>query len=578
MAFRILPFFIFLFFLHDSWASIIGDRKICGSFFLRTEGLFDLGLFSSNDLLLICGDPSVSGWENVPKNQSIYQIKTILRSKGHFKAEIIEEEDKTIVRPGEKSFIRKVIFRNDPPGFKDIVFRGYENQAITPAALEKAKEWTRSRLRALGYACPKVHVKADPIKEELYVEISAGRKLKLVAVQRPRADELKPSAFERKDAFKVGQTFNGDLLALTSRRLTESDVAQFAYFDEECDPEGVRVDQKVTLAPPRTFLISFGASTEELPIFQAEWKNSRLDDLGTNLSFKLYASPRKQSIKAQSQLYWFESFPEFFLLPSAEVRRESEPTYEILSQHFQWGLGHTNDDSRHRYAFGYTPSYTIEKTLDGEGPDNIQFFSFKTQAQMTSHYFEFYKATPQEGYELSIGWEAQREGVGSPLSLDLFNFSGTYLMNLGKWDPPLTVLGFRFSHDVALSSDLNEIPTSYRLFLGGAENIRGFSRKSINNDNQGYLTTSYLGVEARFLEVLPYKVQPFVFMDAGKVSQASWTFGESTYTSPGVGVRWQSPLGALRGTVAKGRILNKEVDAPQPKEEWNFYLSYGQEF
>lgn len=575
----IFAFVILNLFLTSATAQILkpSPKSICGPFYILEKQLFFTQFFSKNDKLLICGSEA-PGWGSIPENQALFHIKSILEAKGYFSPQIKKEKDRILIDPGEVSRIKNIRFQSDPPDFQDKIFRGVKDKPMTPEALENIKDWTYSRLRAMGYPCPQVAIQAGYEDESILVKINPGQRLHLMEVIRPVDLDLKPQVFERHEAFDVGDWFNGDLLSLTSRRLVENDIVQFSHFEDYCLPRGAVAKEVALLGKPRTLIFAIGASTEELPIFKTEWKNSRLDEYGSSVLVTLYTSPRLQSLKTSSELYWIPSLPPFYILPSAEIRRESEPTYKAILQEFQLGVGHKNDDSRHRYAFSYLPTYTIENTLEGEGPGRIQYFSFETGFQMTSHYFEFFRMTPQEGYQLAASWKAQRQGLGSEFSADLLKISGTHLWNLGRLDPPLTVVGVRFGHSVVTTAQIDEIPASFRLFLGGAEDVRGFSRKSINNLNLGYQTTSFLGLEGRFLEVLPYKLQPFIFSDFAKVGDQAWEWNKDTYLSPGLGVRWQSPIGALRGTVARGYILNQDNTKSQPNQELNFYLSYGREF
>ena len=570
-----------MFFFHPGSARAAVDDHLCGPYYVR-QGVLKSALnlnqlFNRNDRMLICGS-DLPGWSEIPRSQAIYHIKTILNAAGYFNPEIQEEENKVLVIPKDRSFIEKVIFLNAPGDFEDRIFHGIKKQPLTPDALENAKNWSLSRLRSMGYPCPEVTVRAAYESETLVVDIRSGPKQKLTRVIRPETEELKTKIFSRYDAFDTQEWFNADMLALTSRRLIEQEVAQFATFEDQCTDDGAIATQKLVLGKPKTLLFAVGASTEEFPIFKSEWKNNRLDSYGSTATLELFTSSRRQALTARSQLYWFRNTPELYLTPSVGVTHRTEPTFKTLAQEFRFGLGHQNDDSRHHYSFNYTPVYTVEKTIEGEGPAHLQYLSFETTLQLMSHYYEFYRMAPQEGYQFGILWRAQREGAGSTFTADMLGINGTYLMNLGNYDPPLTVLGLRFGHTSVLTPNLDGLPPSFRLFLGGADDVRGFSRKSINNANRGYLTTSHLGFEARFLEVLPFKLQPLILADVAKVGEEAWTWNSDTYFSPGAGVRWQSPFGAIRGTIARGIVYNEDLSRPQPNKEWNLYFSYGREF
>src|SRR5690606_4565119 len=107
------------------------QEHLCGPYYILNDLLstaFKINqLFNKNDLMLICG-ADVPGWETVPKTQAIYHIRTILKSSGYYSPLFSEKEDKLIIDPGERRYIKKVIFKNQPQGFADRIFRGIEEK------------------------------------------------------------------------------------------------------------------------------------------------------------------------------------------------------------------------------------------------------------------------------------------------------------------------------------------------------------------------------------------------------------------------------------------------------------------
>jgi translocation and assembly module TamA len=131
-----------------------------------------------------------------------------------------------------------------------------------------------------------------------------------------------------------------------------------------------------------------------------------------------------------------------------------------------------------------------------------------------------------------------------------------------------------------LSNGITEtnIPTSDRVFVGGDQNLRGFPRKGIDNQGLGYLTFLYLGFELRLIEELPYRLQPFLLWDLGQTGNKRYTVDPTLFISEGIGLRWLSPFGTLRGSIARGRVLYYEITDTFVPEQWVYFISFGQEF
>lgn len=122
------------------------------------------------------------------------------------------------------------------------------------------------------------------------------------------------------------------------------------------------------------------------------------------------------------------------------------------------------------------------------------------------------------------------------------------------------------------------LPTELRFFLGGIDNLRGYSRYELPENGLGALTSFYLGIENRFPSFLPWNLEPLVFSDFGNLSQDSLTFSSYGYASPGIGLRLNSPIGVFRATLARGVVLGTLPTNTEDKSHWQFYFGYGQEF
>jgi outer membrane translocation and assembly module TamA len=85
------------------------------------------------------------------------------------------------------------------------------------------------------------------------------------------------------------------------------------------------------------------------------------------------------------------------------------------------------------------------------------------------------------------------------------------------------------------------------------------------------MTAFYLDPELRFTDLPLFGLQPFVFFDLGETGATPASFDSPLLYSPGLGLRYKSPFGVFRTTLARGFPL----DTPGG---WNFYFSFGEEF
>lgn len=561
--------------------------KICGEFYIDSSDyllLFNDLSFTENEKILICGGDR-PGWKKIPRWQAVNNVKVFLSSRGYNNPKFRESRFRVEINKGELSKIKEINFLGKSATLKKFNFLGAEGRIINSSNLNVIEAWTRSRIKMLGYPCPDIASFANAKSGKVDVKISAGKKTRISTVNRDAEGGLSLKALSRFDAFQKGDFYNGENLALTSRRVIKSGIADYSDFSINCmgEYENGDLKQRLTYNKPQSIIFAFGGTTEQLPLLKLSWKHSRLDQNASLLKAEMFLSPLEQSTTLIGNLHIFNNVPRLYFIPELKIARYSEETLNSLSQSFVnqslgLGLGYGYDDAYRTLKVESKPTYTIEDQETGLGPKNTKYLSLETSVALFNHRFEYNQMSPFEGYELNFKWSFRQKGVGSDFSGNLYGLNGTYLINWGGYDPPLFILGFRFGYSTLVTSDLVNTPNRLRLFLGGGDDLRGFSRKSINNNELGFRTTAYLGTELRALRILPFNLEPLIFMDVGKVGVESFDFSSEEIFSPGLGLRWQSPFGALRGTVARGFVSEKDKIELDLKEEWNFFISLGREF
>lgn len=557
-------------------------ENICGPYFLTSEkSIFASSLkFNKNELLLICG-ADTPGWKNIPPWQALENIKNNLRKKGYYSPSILYIKNKIIIDPGNVSRIKTIIYKNTPPDFFDVKLSGIDNATLNTESIDQLKAWGLSRMRSIDYPCPQVTVEASVDNQTVIVNMLSGPKTPIHKVIRPNTPGIHPNIWTRFDAFQIGDEYKENLFMLTSRRLAGSNLVNYSDFINECSSVEEKMgifEERITLSQPRSLIFAIGASTEELGIIKTSWRHSRIDQYASQVEASVYLSTLEKSFQTQSHWYPLPNSPRIYILPTFTVERNSEVFYTSVTQSLSSQVGYYHDNSIHQYQLEAGPSYNIEDTLEGSGPPHVKYLSFDSTIALLSHDYELYQSIPQSGYQITADWNTRQKGLGSPTSGNRYQLKGTYLINWGHFSPPLYVLGFRFELATLATPALENAPKKLRLYLGGNEDIRGFARKSINNQTQGYLTTAYLGTEIRALQLLPYQLQPLLFIDVAQTGTDTFTLDPTLFWSPGTGLRWQSPFGSFRATGAYGLIAQKGLERSLPDGGWNFFLSYGQEF
>ena len=124
-----------------------------------------------------------------------------------------------------------------------------------------------------------------------------------------------------------------------------------------------------------------------------------------------------------------------------------------------------------------------------------------------------------------------------------------------------------------------QIPISRLFFSGGANSVRGYKLdylgpRNVSNDPVGGEAVMEFSLEGRFPLPIYEKIGGVVFLDAGNVFPKihNLDLGQLKY-SPGVGLRYLSPIGAIGVDIAfPTNRINYQQDSPY---QVHFTVGYG---
>lgn len=547
------------------------------------EGSLSLG---RNEEVLVCGsDKGGEGWKQVPIPQAQYQISVYLNNEGYLSPRFERDKDKLYVWVGPRTEIKTLEVHGanaqlDPSKKRKIV-----GEPLEPARLNEVQQWAETQLRNKGHACPKVSVEAQAWDSKVIATASPGLIQHIRSLKRVGFDVFDQEYLKRYEAFEIGDEYDAREMQLTVSRMLTDGFIQSANFETACHEDMVDLTLRGSIGPPKLFRFEVGASTEQFPFGRVIFKNVRLDDKASSFTAQLDVSPRIQSIALTSQLYWLPGSTRTFFGPRAQTARYKETAYEYLEAKGGADLGRFWDMGDTRLVGRVGPTLNFIETKQGVGPSNVSYLSWEGSLEAMSHNYESNVRTQFEGWTGALRYRGQRKGLGSEININRYDVAYKGLWNMGNYAPPLFVLGFRFEASGVDAtepgpgqSNDNLVPIDYRIFYGGADNLRGFARKSLSNNEVGFLSSAYAGIELRLIEEVPYNIEPLLLYDIARLGSGRMEFDAPIFTSSGVGVRWASPFGTLRGSAARGKIHRADATTEGYKQDWVYFVSFGQEF
>lgn len=557
------------------------DKALCDHIFLK-EGSLRL---NENERILVCGTSKAGeGWRHIPLPQSQWELNNILQSQGYFKPRFERDIDRLFVWSGPRSEANTLQVQGDQHFLRPEKKRKILGYPLTSEKLNEVRRWAEQDLRSQGFACHKIQVEAHAWDASLHVDVEPLPRQRIGALSYTGLEGLHVDTFLRYRAFEPGDIYDIRETRLTTERLLADGLFQSAYYVTDCQGDQVNLELRASVGRPRIFQFGIGASTEEFPFTDISFRNARLDHRASSFAARLYASNIRQSLDFRSELYWFIGYPQLYFGPRFRTERQSENAYEALLSKAGADIGLSWDRWNIRFQGRFGPTLNYANTVRGFGPANATYTSLEGNLNFQNHVYELFFRDQYEGWSGNLQVIGNRRGLGSEFSVDRYDLNFKYLWNLGAYSPPLLVLGTRFQGSMVLAREQeaqnirDALPLEYRIFYGGDDNLRGFARKSLNNRGLGYLTAVYLGFELRLVEQLPHRLQPLLLWDLGRMGDQARALDPPVFISEGVGLRWATIFGSLRGSIARGRIWSGDQSTQDYAQQWIYFLSYGQEF
>lgn len=538
--------------------------------------------WSTSEKRTLCGSAAAPSWQNIPFNQAEFFFRSFLQSRGYHKPVFEKRDDKLYVKPGKLTLVSAI--KAYPPR-ADLELENYWfsiGRPLTPQELNNIEKWLIFRLGRMGYACPKISLTADRETGEVLAQFETGDHWTIEEINGGSIPQVEDGTLDRYRAFDIGDPYDPILLEISATRIKESQTVINTQYSPECSKTSSGTLRQTTLpGEPRLVTFGFGFDSENLFIAKGSWRNSRLSRSASILDVSGSLSYRQQMFLTSYDYYYLTEPSAHYLKSYLRLERNFEPNYESRSIKTLSAPAYQFDSSNLKFDMYAGPSLQFESTLRGDAPSNTRLLTLDLSLNMQSHLYEYFLANPQEGFQVSLFGSFSNQDIASDVSISHYKLNFTYLWNIADWDPTIWVLGFRGAYVTSQpgkGTDATQLPPSFKQFLGGSDDMRGFARKNLPSEGTGSLTKAYLGVELRLNNKLPWNLQPLVFVDGGQLGDLAFDLNEEKFYSPGVGMRWQSPIGTVRVSAAKGFVIDDKLGKYGDRTGWQIYFSLGEQF
>ncbi|WP_328805233.1 autotransporter assembly complex protein TamA [Spirabiliibacterium pneumoniae] len=307
--------------------------------------------------------------------------------------------------------------------------------------------------------------------------------------------------------------------------------------------EDHRVDLNVLLRPKKknSMEIGIGYASDVGPRLQLNWNKPWINSRGHSFRSSFYLSKPQQTVEMTYKIPLLKNALKYYYEYSAGLDRER--TNDTHSDTITLaGLRYWKHDSGWQYFLGLRARYDAFTQAD---VSNRTLLIYPTaglnRTRLRGGMF------PSWGDAQNITFNLGQKIWGSDVNFFSVRASSAWIRTY--FDNHRILL--RFDAGYMKSADFNRIPPALRYFAGGDRSIRGYGYKKISpKDKNGKLVGASRLATANF--EYQYQVYPnwwgAIFYDTGLAAN-SYSRKELR-SGAGVGVRWASPVGAVKLDIA----------------------------
>lgn len=473
------------------------------------------------------------------------------------------------ITPGEPVRIREVRLRVDGPGADDPAFRRWEAAyplARGDALRHRTYEDAKSRLLQIGRERGYVEGRLEQHRVTVDLE-SKHADIDMHYVSGPRytfgeitieQEDFDETFLRRYLTFETGDPYDASQLLNLRRSLADSDYFMHADVIPMHDQasEG-RIPVHISLSPRKRklYTVGLGYSTDTGARGRLGFEERRANQYGHRYGATLRVSEIQSSVTARYQVPLTRPVTDTLTYSILWLDEETDTTDRTTAS-----IGADITQQAGRWLRSTGLNYEWERFLIADVEErslllipNIRWQRIKADQRIQTRH----------GWIFNIGFRGAAESVFSDTSFLQTHTSGKYIV--GITDRTRVLL--RAAGGASWVPEFAELPTSQRFFAGGDQSVRGYSYNSLGPEDAlgrvvGGRHLLVGSVEYEF-DFLP-RTSLAAFYDAGNAFNGDEYRPQS---GAGVGLRWKTPIGAVRLDLAQA--LSKDG------RPWRLHLTLG---
>lgn len=425
-------------------------------------------------------------------------------------------------------------------------------QQLNHATYENAKKHFSDQAINYGYFAASFTKKTLIIDPEagtadLELHFDSGPRYSFGQVSFDDQGELKDSYLNKFVRFKKGAAFDADKLSELSRELRASGYFNEVLVDikEQQANEALEipVEALLRMRKPHSLDLGLGYSTDIGPRVSGSWTQYWLNNRGHSRGVDSEISLPRKAVSAWYQLPLTPPMTDKLRLTSSiEDERFDDQKSQRFGVGLQWHHQLANQWDRIVSLKGQHENFQVG---DDEGGTwltlpGISYGRLKSDQRVD----------PTQGYRLHLDVTASHQDFLADINLLKVT---AFTRGLYTFFDQHRLLA-RMQLGALTTESFSRTPVSMRFFAGGDQSIRGYPYQEISPKSATGrpLGGSYLLVgSAEYQYSLSPTWRLAVFIDAGNVTQKREELKELKL-GRGVGLRWVSPVGALRLDLAQG--------------------------
>ncbi len=494
--------------------------------------------------------------------RSADEIKSVMNSRGfyHFQLDknLSSREELWIVQfkieTGEPTLIGKVsiILQGEAESDSELVsavenFPLSAGEQLNHGLYEEGKKTIQNLANQRGYfeavwLSRRLDVNTEQKRADINLVFDSGRRYRYDTIVIPDSVIL-PQLLEKILSIKSGDYYNAGELIRSQQQLQNTNYFEQIIISTGTEDEQsklIPVDIRLVEKKKNSYRAGFGFGTDTGPRLAGAWDSHYLNKRGHRLENDLRLSFVQSSLSSSYLIPFFRG-RENELGINAAVSHEDTDT--SISDKFQSGIQHLSSRWGWNETVSLTYQYEDYKVADTSRSSHLLIPGLAYWKSVSDN-----PVNTRRGFRLSTDLRGSVDGVVSNVSFLQLNLRGKIIFPLGENGRLIS----RAEVGATMTSSFTRMPSSLRFFAGGDNSIRGFDLETLGPRNTAgevlggkYLAVGSIEYEHRVYE----KWSVALFSDFGNAFD---DFSTDIEYSIGTGIRWQSPVGAIRVDVASG--------------------------